>query len=198
MPPSVRKVAFLSFVFYMFSIQVANPKYTRSATASMQVVMKGLAVTAGSSPILFARMGREQPMNFAQITTTASVRHITAATVTVRPGVLMMRISKRYNFMKFTTERVMAHISETRNSFHITLKTSMKCMSPSESPLMMVTDACEPQLPPVPISIGMYAVKITRADSFFSNDEMIILVKVADIIRIRSQGKRAFHIEKML
>ena len=43
------------------------------------VVIKGLAITAGSKPTFSATRGSTQPINFANITTTIRVAHITNA-----------------------------------------------------------------------------------------------------------------------
>ena len=47
-------------------------KYTRSESASTIVVMKGLAITAGSKPSFLAQSGSVQPITFA----TSTVTHI--------------------------------------------------------------------------------------------------------------------------
>ena len=52
-------------------------------SASTIVVMKGLAITAGSKPNLLAMSGRVQPTNFAQIKVKARVMQMTRFTVTV-------------------------------------------------------------------------------------------------------------------
>ena len=51
-----------------------------SDTASTIVVINGLAITAGSNPSLFARIGSEQPTSFAITTVQRIVRLITSAT----------------------------------------------------------------------------------------------------------------------
>ena len=58
---------------------------------------------------------------------------------------------------------------------------------------MMVTEACEPELPPVSISIGMKAVSTTCAASASSKPVMIMPVKVAEIISSISQGMRCLN-----
>ena len=72
---------------------------------------------------------------------------------------------------------------------------SEKVISPVDNPLITVTDDCDPQLPPVPISIGIYAVRTMQADKRFSKEEIIRLVNVEDIISIKSHGNLAFQIE---
>ena len=58
---------------------------------------------------------------------------------------------------------------------------------------MIVTEACEPELPPVSISIGIKAVSTTCAASAFSKFVMIRPVKVAEIISSASQGMRCLN-----
>ena len=60
---------------------------------------------------------------------------------------------------------------------------------------MMVAEAWPPELPPVSISMGMNRVSAalvstTLAARASSKDEMIPLVKVAEIIKNSSQGAR--------
>ena len=55
---------------------------------------------------------------------------------------------------------------------------------------MMVAEAWPPELPPVSISMGMKLVSTTLAARASSKDEMIPLVKVAEIIKNSSQGAR--------
>ena len=116
--------------------------------ASTIVVMKGLAITAGSKPIFFASSGSVQPTNFAQNTVTTRVRHMVSATINSRP-------SKSMSFAKLHTASVIPHTSATLNSFHMTLKMSLNSISPRDMARIMVTDACPPELPPVSMSIGI-------------------------------------------
>ena len=55
-------------------------KKTTSESASTIVVMKGLAITAGSKPSFCASMGKEEPTSFARITVTQIVRETLNAT----------------------------------------------------------------------------------------------------------------------
>ena len=60
-------------------------------------------------------------------------------------------------------------------------------------PRIIVTEACEPALPPVSISIGMEAVRIMPKTGIFSVSsfaEIIIPVNVAEIISSISHGRR--------
>ena len=50
------------------------------------VVIKGLAITAGSNPSFFASIGKVHPTTFAHSTVTAIVRHTTSATITWTAG----------------------------------------------------------------------------------------------------------------
>ena len=54
-------------------------KYISRDSASTVVVIKGLAMTAGSKPILLARMGIEHPTSFARTIVARSVRDTTSA-----------------------------------------------------------------------------------------------------------------------
>ena len=52
------------------------PKYTSRLSASTIVVMKGLAMTAGSKPTFLAAIGSVQPTIFAMTTVSAIVKQI--------------------------------------------------------------------------------------------------------------------------
>ena len=54
---------------YIFSSHVAMAKYVVSATASTIVVIRGLAMIAGSALSFFAMIGRSPPNSFAIMTT---------------------------------------------------------------------------------------------------------------------------------
>ncbi len=56
-------------------IMIANLKYTSNDNASTMVVIKGLAMTAGSNPIFFAPKGNKQPTSMATTTDATKVRH---------------------------------------------------------------------------------------------------------------------------
>ena len=59
---------------------------------------------------------------------------------------------------------------------------------------MTAVDACAPELPPVPISMGMKATSAACTASMSSKCVRMTLVKVAEIIRNSSQGTRFFQI----
>ena len=61
---------------------------------------------------------------------------------------------------------------------------------------MTATDDWEPELPPVPDSMGMKEVKITQAARADSKPVMMSPVKVAESISSMSQGMRAFQVSK--
>ena len=114
---------------------MAKPKYTSSDTASTIVVMRGLAMTAGSKPIFFATIGRMQPISLAEITVTTSVQQMVAATGIVRR-------SSRRSLTKLQAANVMLQRAATRSSFQITLKRSRKWISSSDRPRIMVSEVC--------------------------------------------------------
>ena len=109
---------------------------------STMVVMNGLAITAGSTPILFAIIGRVAPTNFATITASSNVRHTTKATVTPTR-------SKTRSFTKLHIPNVTPHRSAVRISFQITRYQSLNRISSSESPRMIMALAWPPAFPPV-------------------------------------------------
>ena len=131
-----------------------------SVTVSTIVVIKGEAITAGSSLIFFASMGRIVPIIFANTT----AEHAVTDTINA-----IRRFSCTPNWhlksitivlIKQTIPRPIAHKSETRNSFQITLKKSLFPISSSDIARIIATDDWLPALPPVFISMGKNAVKI--------------------------------------
>ena len=112
------------------------------------VVIKGLAMTAGSKPIRSAVRGRTQPITLAIRTTTTRVRQ------TIRATWICTRSTTR-SLIKLHTERVTPHMAATRISFHMACRVSLNSISPREIPRMMETLAWEPALPPVSMSMGM-------------------------------------------
>ena len=132
---------------------VATAKYTKRDRVSTMVVMKGLAITAGSRPMRLAPKGRRQPASFASKTVMARVTQTTKATATDAP-------SKRIAFPKPKIPNVTPHRTATRSSFHRTESTSRSSTSPRERARMTATEAWLPALPAVPISIGINEVRI--------------------------------------
>lgn len=75
------------FVRFTYKLNTYKPskcvaiwKYTINDRASTMVVMKGLAITAGSKPIFFARIGNVQPIILAIRTVITNVEQTTKAT----------------------------------------------------------------------------------------------------------------------
>ena len=95
--------------------------------------MNGLAITAGSKPIFLAKIGREQPIIFAIITVTTSVKQTTKAT-------LVVTLSINSSFAKFAIASVNPASTATLISFQITFNVSLYSISLSESPRIIVTD----------------------------------------------------------
>ena len=146
-------------------------------------MINGLAITAGSNPSLFARIGSEQPTSFAITTVQRIVRLITSATS-------MVTLSMRSSLIKFVTASVAPQRTDTLSSFHRTLNVSANVISWSEIPRITVTDAWLPQLPPVSIIIGIDAASTRYAERASSKCVIIAPVNAAEIISMRSHGIR--------
>ena len=58
-------------------------------------------------------------------------------------------------FTKLAPARQRPHSSDTRSSFHSTFSTSEKSTSSRLRARMTATEACVPELPPVPDSMGI-------------------------------------------
>ena len=80
--------------------------------ASTIVVIKGLAITAGSNPTFLASMGRVHPTTFAMNMVTTKVKHTTEAMV-------RLTLSKNISLQKVAAPRVMPQAAATRISFQI-------------------------------------------------------------------------------
>ena len=160
------------------------------------VVMKGLAMTAGSSLSLSASIGSVQPTIFAQQTVSSIVTHTTAATRTVTASLPISRRSTSMILQKVAAARVAPQSTATRISFQMTWSRSENSTSPRDRLRMTVTLAWEPEFPPVSISIGMKTVSTTCTASASSKLVRIMPVKVAETIRSSSQGMRFFQISK--
>ena len=80
----------------------------------------------------------------------------------------------------------------------MTRKKSLNSTSPRLVARMTVTLAWLPELPPMPISMGMKPVRAAQAASWFSNAVRIMAVKVALTIRTVSHGMRLFQVSKTL
>ena len=147
-------------------------------------------MTAGSNPIFFAIMGSVHPTSLAMSTVTAIVRQTANAVyivISVLPSSMrsMSMIFRKQRDASATPQRTAVLIS-----FQMTLGRSENSSSPRLRARMTVTEAWEPELPPVSMSMGMNDVKTTWAASAFSKPLMIMPVNVAEIMRSESQGMR--------
>ena len=149
--------------------------------------MSGEAITAGSSLNLLASIGRKLPISLAIIIVPTSVSDTTRA---IKSPLSTPLKSNIINFAKFAAARVIPQRIETLTSFHKTLMAFEKETSPSDNARITDTEACEPALPPVPVIIGINAESTIAPESAPSKCVMIALVKVAESIRMRSQGIR--------
>ena len=100
--------------------------------ASTNVVINGLAITAGSKPNFLASIGREQPIILATTTVNTRVIQTTNATLVVTPSITN-------NLTKLAIARVAPITNETLISFQITLNISLNSISFNESPRIIVT-----------------------------------------------------------
>ena len=92
------------YLFIVLLIQnktaFAIPKQTIKERASTIVVIKGLAITAGSKPIFFAKSGSVQPTTLATITVSAIATDTTIATKKVISGLFNRQQSIINNLIK--------------------------------------------------------------------------------------------------
>ena len=145
-------------------------------------------------PIFSAHMGRVQPTTLAQMTVNTRVRHTTRATRGVTSGLCMSHRSTIIIFTKLAQARHTPHSTATRISFHTTRTMSEKSISSSDKARITATDDWEPELPPVPESMGMKEVSTTQAARALSKLVMMMPVKVAESISSSSHGMRAFQV----
>ena len=119
---------------------------------------------------------------------------IVTQTASATSGVMLSLPKSRWStsmiFAKHTIESTTPQSTAVRISFQITAGRSRKDSSSSGSARMTVTDACEPELPPVSISSGIKAVSIGKKVRALSKPVMIHPVKVAEIISSSSHGMR--------
>ena len=130
--------------------------------------MKGLAITAGSKWIRWASRGSRQPTTLAHRTVKTMVTQMTAATITVTPSLCRSIRSTTRSLTKLQAARVAPHSTATRTSFQTTRKVSENSTSPRDRPRITATEAWVPLLPPVPVSMGMNAVRAAQAAKAFS------------------------------
>ena len=79
----------------------------------------------------------------------------------------------------------------------MTLSASRGSISPRDRARITAVEACAPELPPVPMSMGMKATSPACTASISSKEVRIMLVKVAESIRNMSHGMRFFQISTM-
>ena len=103
---------------------------------------------AGSSPILEASIGRVQPTTFAIRTVQIIVPPMDNA-MSASPCPITMIL------IPFTTASITLTTAATRTSLNITLNKSRNSISPTDNPRITNVELCEPQFPPVPVSIGI-------------------------------------------
>ena len=90
--------------------------------------MNGLAITAGSKPILFANTGNKQPTSFEAIIVTSKVKLTTKLIIAASlkfEAVMLFKINQSIKIIlvKVVTASVTPHSKETRNS----LKRILNC-----------------------------------------------------------------------
>ena len=95
---------------------------------------------------------------------------------------------------KLTRARHIPQRMETRISFQRTISTSLGSVSPMERLRITAVEDWLPELPPVPISMGIKAMSAACAARASSKDVKIMLVKVAESISSISQGRRFLKI----
>ena len=120
------------FLYYKFRIKLAILKYTSKLQASTIVVIKGLAITAGSKPIFLASIGSEQPITLAMIIVIINVRQTHNATRRLTLSIIKI-------FMKLHIPKVIAQHIATLASLKITRHISLKSISFKDKALMILT-----------------------------------------------------------
>ena len=95
---------------------------------------------------------------------------------------------------KLQAAKVTPQRTATRTSFQTTRKVSENSTSPRDRPRITATEAWVPLLPPVPVSMGIKAIRAEQAAREVSYPVSTMLVKVAESIRMSSQGTRDFQV----
>ena len=103
---------------------------------------------AGSSPAFSAASGSVHPTTFAIMIVHAMVPPMVNAIIRFPCPISMIRIP-------LTTDKITLMHTAIRTSFQMTFSTSLNSISPTASPRITSVELCEPQFPPVPVSIGM-------------------------------------------
>ena len=133
--------------YFIHNILLAILKYISIEEASIQVDINGADIFVGSILKRCANMGRLHPINLATTIVIISVIDTTIASFKF--------LYIRYILKPLMIESIALHNRATLNSLKITLKKSVKWISSTESPRIIKVELCEPQLPPVPISMGI-------------------------------------------
>ena len=122
---------------------------------SVSEEIMGLAINAGSIPIFFANNGNMLPMHFAAATIANIATETVKAIVTwfAFPDCSNITLTK-FKMLKDKPIKKLILIS-----FHSTFKPSFNSMSPKDIPLITKVADCDPEFPPVPMSIGIYTTK---------------------------------------
>ena len=124
-------------------------------------------------------------------TVSAMVTQTTAAISGVTSVLPRRSLSISMIFIKQTAASAAPQRTAVCISFHTAFGRSENSSSPREMARIIVTEACEPELPPVSISIGMNEVSTTCAASALSKPFIIMPVNVAETIRSMSHGIRS-------
>ena len=112
----------------------------------------------------------------------------------VTSGLCMSQRSTIIIFTKLAQARHTPHSTATRISFQTTWIMSENSISSRDRARITATEDWEPELPPVPDSMGIKEVSTTQAARALSKLVMMMPVKVADSMSSSSQGMRAFQV----
>ena len=155
-------------------------------------------MTAGSTPIFSAIIGSRLPTTFANMTTNTIVQQTVAATGIVTAMLPSSSRSTSSILIKLAAASETPHKNATRSSFQITRSASDGEVSPSDRLRMIAVDDWLPELPPVPMSMGMNDASATCVASASSKCVTIMPVNVAESMRNISHGMRFFQISTTL
>ena len=121
----------------------------------MMVVIKGLAIKAGSTFTSFAKNGSTQPKSLATTTEMKSEMLMDMASANP-PGYIM-------TLMKFTKQSARPARMDTCSSFRKALPKSFIVISPTAMLLIIIEELWLPAFPPASMSMGMKATKMGMA-----------------------------------
>lgn len=149
---------------------------------STTVVINGDAIMAGSKCSFFAAKGKMHPTSLEAITV-----QIKEAAITKANFGFLYWIQIRN---PLDTAKAAPTIKEMRNSLNITRKMSEKCISSTAMPRMIKVELCEPQFPPVSISMGIKDTKSGIVAKAFSYLLIMLPVIIEVNIKTKSHGIR--------